>query len=215
GRAQEGRLQHRRRRVHRAQRVHVLAAGAGREARQGERPQDRPPSRFHELSLFGRVALVRGPPRSTAYDGRWPATAAVGFGSAAVVLAFADGSAGSRVCSSRTGGGASSSSCSEFRPFLKLFSAWPRLAPSCGSFEGPKKSRASTRMTTISPIPSLIASSGAAWRSRHAAGQRRSVLPAHLCAPSAMKLPAGQAGLWLTRPQSRSPRRDGAGGLRL
>src|SRR2546428_3279729 len=66
GRAQEGGLQYRRRRVHRPERVHVLAAGAGREAGQGERPQDRSRPRLHELSLdFSRQGRgVWGSPAS-------------------------------------------------------------------------------------------------------------------------------------------------------
>src|SRR6267143_1628285 len=52
-----------------------------------------------------------------------------------------------------------SSSCSEPRPLLKLLIAWPRLLPSCGSFEGPKKSNASASTTRISPMPSLIRAS--------------------------------------------------------
>src|SRR3954464_1552183 len=51
GRPQEGGLQYRRRRVRGAERISALAARAGREARQGERPQDRAPSRLPQPGL--------------------------------------------------------------------------------------------------------------------------------------------------------------------
>src|SRR5262249_4824921 len=43
--------------------------------------------------------------------------------------------------------------------FLKPLIADPRLAPSCGSFEGPKNSSASASTTMISPIPSRMKAS--------------------------------------------------------
>src|SRR5216684_4112106 len=63
------------------------------------------------------------------------------------------------------GGGGSFSCCfssspSPDTPFLNPRIASPRLAPSCGSLDGPKKRSASARTTMISPKPSLIEASG-------------------------------------------------------
>src|SRR5205085_4421584 len=54
-----------------------------------------------------------------------------------------------------------SGSSTSLTPFLKPLIACPRLAPSWGSFEGPKKSSASASTTRISPNPSLIHASAA------------------------------------------------------
>src|SRR6185295_10961658 len=66
GDPQEVGLQHRRRRPGRPERLGVLAAGPGREAREGERPQDRPRARLHQhvvdAARLRAFLLERGQP---------------------------------------------------------------------------------------------------------------------------------------------------------
>src|SRR3954447_541938 len=67
-------------------------------------------------------------------------------------------------CSAGLAGWSSMSLFSSLSPFLNPRKACPRLAPSCGSFEGPKNSNARTSTTRISPKPSLIRTSQATRR---------------------------------------------------
>src|SRR5437879_4075110 len=101
---------------------------------------------------------------ASAYEGREDEPDAVAESRSALEPMLSEAFVGRLFFSSCTSALTSTSSCSELSPFLKFLSACPRLLPSCGSFEGPKKSKASTSTTMISPIPSLIASSGASAR---------------------------------------------------
>src|SRR3989442_12068593 len=111
-------------------------------------------------------ARVGGEPRplSRAYEGREDEPDAVAESHSALEPMLSEAFVGRLFCSSCSAALRSTSSCSELSPFLKFLSACPRLLPSCGSFEGPKKSKASASTTMISPIPSLIASSSASRR---------------------------------------------------
>src|SRR5207237_9497880 len=118
---------------------------------------------------------AEGLPR--AYKGREDEPDVVAESRSAFEVMLSEAFVGRLFCSSCTAALTSTSSCSELSPFLKFLSACPRLLPSCGSFEGPKKSKASTSTTMISPIPSLIASSGASRRATRIRRRRGSVLP--------------------------------------
>src|SRR3989449_9900075 len=124
-----------------------------------------------------RVGGGKPRPSSRAYEGREDEPDAVAESRSALEPMLSEAFVGRLFFSSCTSALTSTSSCSELSPFLKFLSACPRLLPSCGSFEGPKKSKASASTTMISPIPSLIASSGASRRATRIRRRHGSVLP--------------------------------------
>src|SRR6267143_154690 len=115
-------------------------------------PLGLPPGAGYDVRFGSRGVESAAPGDSAREPARSATSAASAFGAS---FAVATGCSGS-------------SSCSEPRPLLKLLIAWPRLLPSCGSFEGPKKSNASASTTTISPTPSLIRASTARVQRRPA-----------------------------------------------